>query len=200
MNLACAIVETNKHDDLFQVICNHLYHLPENTKLYFFGSKNTYYIKQLIDCEFIEVNVNSIDDYNNLLKSVSFWETFTEDRVLIFQRDSRLLRKGIEDFYEYDYIGASWHFAPFVGNGGLSLRNPKAMIDCLNKISITTNNEDIYFGFSIPLLGYKVAPIHIANKFSVETKFYLGSFGYHAIEKWLNKNECEQIKNQYGHN
>lgn len=200
MNLGCAIVETKHTDDLFQIICEHLFYLPENTKLYFFGSNKTAYIKELLDCEFIEVDVNSIEDYNQLLKSVSFWETFKEDRILIFQKDSMLLRKGIEDFYEYDYIGASWHFAPFVGNGGLSLRNPKAMIDCINKISITTNNEDIYFGFSLPLLGYKVAPVHIANKFSVETKFYLGSLGYHAIDKWLTKEQCVQIKQQYGHN
>lgn len=197
MILSCAIVETKNKNGLLEVINNHINYLPKNTKLYLFGSKETEYIKELVDCEFYYVEINSIEDYNKLLKSISFWEIFKEERVLIFQHDSRLLRFGIEEFYQWDYIGASWNFSPFVGNGGLSLRNPKAMIDCLKTISVSTNNEDIYFGFALPMKGYKVAPVHIANKFSIETKFYLGSFGYHAIEKYLSEEQCKQIKTQY---
>jgi hypothetical protein len=30
-------------------------------------------------------------------------------RVLIFQMDTMIYKSGIEQFYEYDYIGAPWN-------------------------------------------------------------------------------------------
>lgn len=63
-----------------------------------------------------------------------FWEQFeSADRVLLFQADSILCSKSaahLEDFAEWDLIGA-----PIAGdfgagyNGGLSLRNPKLMLE-----------------------------------------------------------------------
>jgi hypothetical protein len=58
-------------------------------------------------------------------------------------------------------------------------------------------NEDIYFAHGCNLLNLKIAPVEVANKFSVETQFHLGSMGFHAIDKWLTKEECKQIKKQY---
>lgn len=197
MSLAAVIVDT-RNVSLFQVITEHLYFLPKDTKLYVFSSENQRHLQELLNCEFHVVDVNSISDYNRLLTSKSFWEKIEEENVLIFQEDSRILRKGIEEFYEWDYVGASWKFPPYVGNGGLSFRKNSKMIEIIEAISWTGElNEDIYFAYGCQMLNLKLAPIEVANKFSVETQFHLGSFGYHAIEKWLTLEQCKQIKKQY---
>jgi len=197
MSLAAVIVDT-RNVSLFQVITEHLYFLPKDTKLYIFSSENQRHLEELLKCEFHVVDVNSIADYNRLLTSKSFWEKIEEENILIFQEDSRLLRKGIEEFYEYDYVGASWNFAPYVGNGGLSFRKRSAMLKVINSCNWTDGvNEDIYFAHGCNLLNLKIAPVEVANKFSVETQFHLGSMGFHAIDKWLTKEECKQIKKQY---
>lgn len=66
----------------------------------------------------------------------AYWQRVQGDRVLVFQEDSVPCSKAshsITDFFKYDYIGAPWPWYPFVGNGGLSLRNRTALIRLLNE-------------------------------------------------------------------
>jgi len=140
--LAAVIVDTRRLS-LYQVITEHLYYLPNYTKLYIFSSEDNRHLQEMLNCEFNVVEVNTIKCYNKLLKNKEFWNKIKEENVLIFQEDSRLLKEGIEDFYEWDYVGATWNFHPFV------------------------------------------------------TQFHLGTLGYHAIEKWLSEEQCNQIKTQY---
>lgn len=144
-----------------------------------------------------EKRINSINSYNALLTNIKFWESLPFDKVLIFQHDSGLLRNGIEDFMEWDYIGAAWQWQEIGGNGGLSLRTVKAMIDTLKKTTYSIHkhgNEDVYF--SNHLLG-KLAPRTECEKFSCEAIFTLGTLGYHAINKYLTDSEVKTILNQY---
>lgn len=143
-------------------------------------------------------DVHYIRDYNKLLTSRSFWESIEEENILIIQHDSGLLRPGIEEFYEWDYIGAAWNFEPYVGNGGLSFRHKSAMLKIIDNVPYNGyTNEDMYFGAGCKLLGLKLAPIEEANKFSCESQFLLGTLGYHAIERWLTPDQVNQIKTQY---
>lgn len=53
-----------------------------------------------------ESNIN-IDQYNNLLCSYDFWDTFSNfEHVLINQWDSYIFKKIPKTFFEYDYVGA----------------------------------------------------------------------------------------------
>lgn len=196
-NLAAVIVDT-RNVSLFQVITEHLYFLPKDTKLYVFSSDNQRHLQELLNCEFNVVSISNINDYNKLLTSSEFWNKIQEENILIFQEDSRLLREGIEDFYEWDYVGASWSFYPLVGNGGLSFRKRSAMLRVISSCNWTDGvNEDIYFAHGCKLLNLKLAPVEVANKFSVETQFHLGSMGYHAIDKYLTIEQTNKIKKQY---
>ena len=196
-NLAAVIVDT-RNISLFQIINEHLYYLPKDTKLYVFSSENQRALQELLKCEFHVVSINSIADYNNLFTNREFWEKIEEENILIFQEDSRLLCTGIEEFYEYDYVGASWGFYPYVGNGGLSFRKKSAMLKIIDNINLWDKvNEDIYFSTGCKLMNLKLAPVEVANKFSVETQFHLGSMGYHAIDKWLTEEQCKKIRTQY---
>ena len=146
---------------------------------------------------------NSIEGYNKTLTSLLFWESMEKEfeNVLIFQHDSGLLRTGIEEFYEYDFIGAPLYHIDFpCMNGGLSLRSPKAMIACIKDMPFDQykhGNEDIYFCKQLQKLGFNLPTKEVAQKFSVETVYGLGSLGYHAMDKYLTPQQCETIKNQY---
>jgi hypothetical protein len=195
--LAAVIVDTRRLS-LYQVITEHLFYLPKYTKLYIFSSEDNRHLQEMLNCEFHVVEINDIKGYNKLLKSKNFWNKIKEENILIFQEDSRLLREGIEDFYKYDYVGAAWDFYPFVGNGGLSFRHKSAMLKVLEVCNPENDiNEDVYFAWGCNVLKLILAPVHVANKFSCETQFNLGTLGYHAIEKYLSLEQVNEIKKQY---
>ena len=154
--------------------------------------------------------------YSKLLASVNFWNLFYGDKILIYQEDSCIFKTNINDFLEYDYIGAPWSKNQNdnelnVGNGGFSLRTKQIMIDIINKIKIEDTKfntstleymkncnliigpEDVYF--SLNMIKYnigKVASWDIANKFSIETQYNDNSLGGHNF--WLcDKNWKEHI-------
>jgi hypothetical protein len=137
--------------------------------------------------------------YNNILTNANFWRSCIYDRVLIFQHDSGLLKTGIEEFLEWDFIGAWIRNIPGCMNGGLSIRNPKVMFEICVKHPYkgmgVHGNEDIYFCNKMRELGYKLPDKETCNKFSVETEFELGSVGYHAIDKY--HNNYKEIIKQY---
>lgn len=143
--------------------------------------------------------INNQHDYNKLLTSKRFWRVMP-DKVLIFQHDSMLLRTGIEEFLEWDYVGAPWKFQEHGGNGGLSIRDKKAMLHVIDSIewSPQLGNEDVYFcNFLIAQSASKLAPREVCEKFSCESIFKLGTLGYHAIDKYLTPEQVTQIKCQY---
>lgn len=137
------------------------------------------------------------ESYNHLMTRKSFWEEYIDyNRILIIQHDSGILRFGIEEFMMYDYVGAPFKWLERGGNGGLSLRNPKAMIDVLNQHEWNSKlgyAEDWFYSKHVK----NIAPREVCFKFSVEAIFQLGSFGYHAIERYLPKEEVDLILNQY---
>lgn len=203
--LAAVIVETRLLPYLVDVIKNHLSFLPEGTDLIVYGSDLN---ESLIKENFPNVIFNkfasskmTMAEYNRFLTNSVFWKALENyNRVLIFQHDSRILRKGIEEFYQWDYIGSPWTFQKHGFNGGFSLRNPKVMRQICEKF--TWNgivNEDIYFSnnmFLFPTV-YKMAPREEGLKFAVEAVFSMGTLGYHAAHKWLKISEVKSILRQY---
>lgn len=147
--------------------------------------------------------ISSEREYNLLLTSKEFWENIPFDKVLIFQHDSLLLRHGIEDFLQYDFVGAPIfheHLPMPCMNGGLSLRSKSKMLEVIEKIPYDYNlhgNEDIYFCRGIEKIGGNLPTKEGAQSFSVESVFSLGSLGCHAIDKYLTPEQCELILNQY---
>ena len=150
--------------------------------------------------------------YSVLLASKSFWEMFSGEKILLYQEDSCIFKSNIDDFLQWDYIGA-----PFlktqndtpncVGNGGLSLRTRQIMIDVIDRISMqdaiigsstikymrnngmTVCPEDVYFSKNMQDYGIgRVADWDSALAFSSETVHNGDSFGGHNFwlsdEKW----------------
>jgi hypothetical protein len=178
MKFAVSLIESRK--DCFEIWKSHERFLP--------------------DCSlYIDTSVSSIKQYNELLTSLEFWNEFEEDYILIIQHDSGILRTGIEEFYEWDYVGAPWKFQEHGGNGGLSWRSKEAMIWCINQKpwGPSLGNEDVYFSNLLKDSPFKLAPREVCERFSCESIYKEGTLGYHAIEKYLTPEQVTKIKTQY---
>lgn len=202
MMRTAVIVETRELPDLVRVIDSHMKMLP-GFKLIVFGSTLNEGIikKNFPEARFIDLGVTTFSemDYNRLLASRFFWDQCL-GKVLIFQHDSRILREGVEEFIEWDYVGAPWQFQEHGGNGGLSLRSQTMMKKVINTVEYNPSrhgNEDVYFSNYIPHLGGKLAPREVCERFSCESIFKLGTLGVHAIEKYLTAEQVSQILTQY---
>jgi len=210
MKLCAAIVET-RDLNLEEVFDRHVPYLPEDTTYFLFtrphlieNYSNTLHNVNIISIEPID---DSVHCFNLLLTDQGpwFWEHFLDfDRVLMFQNDSGLLRTGIEEFYEYDFIGAPWfthlpEYHPHCCNGGFSLRNPKVMFDISKKYHWGRNfGEDMFFTrHLVDNKEGKLAPYEVAKKFSVEALFALVTLGYHKPWYYLSTSQWQQIQEQY---
>jgi hypothetical protein len=186
-----------------EVIDRHLDYLPGWELVGFIQPNSLEVFREYNAKAFIASRINNGADYNRLLTTPSFWEKLLKyDKVLIFQADSGLLRKGIDEFLDYDYVGAPWKAnAPWAradragGNGGLSIRSPKNSLNLLLKkpYNPSYGNEDVYFTHNLS----NVAPYETCRKFSVETEFQLDTLGWHAIDKHLTSTEVSKILQQY---
>ncbi len=209
MKKGAILIESREIDNLREIIEDHLKLLPSDWGFNLYLSSKNYEsvmnrgkFDRKIDL-FQIPNAFGLKEYNEALTSVNFWKMLPYDKVLILQSDSMLLKPGIDDFLQWDYIGASWKSNKrFIGNGGLSIRSRDTMIEICDKFNYDgKTNEDYWICENMFNSGIgKLAPIEVADTFSVETKFILGSLGYHAIEKWLPQKQCELIKNQYKNN
>jgi hypothetical protein len=150
-------------------------------------------------------NKFEIEDYNTLLKSSSFWRNLEGcDKCMLVQNDGMLVRPGVENIVsEYDYVGAPWRQGQtllqhatnpeLVGNGGLSIRSVRAMIEIceageknggiydlfINGAQPTP--EDVFFSRGIHELRdkYKIAPRAVAMQFASEQDITETSLGFH---------------------
>lgn len=129
----------------------------------------------------------SSQSYSRLLTSAPFWHLFDEDYILIFQADTRFCmgsNRRVQDFVgRFDYIGAPWAArtesgkragqCAGVGNGGFSLRNRTAMLDCTRWLSRqpARGNEDGLFVRCLVALRYRMPTCAQALAFAVEMYF-----------------------------
>jgi hypothetical protein len=173
-----AVIIENRNIDVAGVIARHKKFLPE--------------------CEIIHINNPSVVDaytYNNVITDGAFWDKLPFDKVLVFQADSWLVRHGVEEFFEYDYVGAPWQWQHEGGNGGLSLRTKSVMLDIIKKFPYSSllGNEDVYFSNHIGYVGGKLAPREVCSKFSMEATYYPNTLGVHSArgkevyDKFYNK-------------
>lgn len=214
------IVEPREHDLLEGIIRNVCYFLNQHPDLeeknkwnivVFHGINNYEFIKNKLvnfDIKYINMNVDNItaDEHNLLLQQVFFWKNIQEyTNALIFQTDSCLLHRINTKFLEYDFVGArilnpgAKTPKDFGMNGGLSLRNVKSMINCLelvNKDIINTYRqrnakgefspikilaEDIFFWHCLEVLGKNMPKKELLPEFSIETTLDF-DFDYHKLK------------------
>jgi hypothetical protein len=182
------------------------------------GNLNYEFMKKLCskisnNIKIIKTNYDNLmpNDYNVFLTSIDFWNLLHGNKILIYQEDSFIFKKNIEEFIEWDFIGAPWpkntNDTPNrVGNGGLSLRTKQKMINVIKKIPIQNtlmnestkiymknNNltycpEDVYFSLNMQKFNIgKVANFDAAFNFSSESINNPNSFAGHNF--WISDNK-----------
>ena len=212
----CAVCIENRFLPIMYIIVNQLKRfLNEDWCIILFVSKDVYdkyveiFINSNIKIHIIEEDIYDVITYNKYLLTNKLWNRLNKyERVLIFQSDTMIYRYGIEHFLEYDYVGAPWpsnlNITPRVGNGGFSLRNPLACIECIkrkNEVIIPNyaqyednlklldgeHPEDIFFSQAMHTLGYKIPDPYISQFFSIETcEFNKKTIGSHKLDVFNN--------------
>jgi len=245
--LAALIIEDRFFEDFGKICSEHMKHLPKDTDLFVYTSEENKekYTEQLKKYKIkpTYLNYNQEQEIPTTIKYIPGLSQLLEDkrmkslfnicmvmttpeflkdyfdyeRVLIFQRDTAILRGGIEGFFEYDYIGAPcYNFVrdQTIQNGGLSLRNPRVMEYICRLYGWKTDIQDMmvvgqyssasFFAedifFCLRLIKHnagKLAPLDVSQRFSVESRFELGTLGYHRIDAYLTEDEQKQVKEQY---
>ena len=124
------------------------------------------------------------------------------EHILLFQSDSILCANSprmVEDFLEYDFIGAP--IDPKYGqgmNGGLSLRKRETMLRVIERNQFTgkpedgSEFEDQWFFQKLEELprgpnnatGARLPSVEVAAGFSVETMWRQQPFGLHQVSRW----------------
>lgn len=207
-NKCAVIVEPRDHPHLEYVIRNVSYFLGDEwSVLLMHGIQNTNASEilgsKLPNMGLLKLPVNDLKPtsnpgYNELLTSVSFYNSIPAETILIFQTDSILLRKGIDEFLEFDYVGAPWCFGG-MGNGGLSLRKKSKMIEIILKTPYATSGtgaEDVYFStLAKRTPNTKLPTIQKAMAFSVETMYHPSPLGVHDFYCYMPEPQMRSLLN-----
>jgi hypothetical protein len=152
-------------------------------------------------------------EYSAMLCNPMFWQCLLDgfkcEHALIFQCDTLLLKgsKAIDAFLKYDYVGAPWpgcgigmalppnnrRMQMTVGNGGLSMRNVRAMLSITLKYPYPCElgvPEDVYFSYWMKVheTEYWVPTSDESSAFSMEHVHNPDAAGLHAPPLAL---ECE---------
>lgn len=160
-----------------------------------------------------------IDTYNTILKSTKTWDIIGGKKVLIIQEDGFLMRKGVEQFLDVDYVGAPWVDAEtnayikeyvnpmLVGNGGFSLRDAqksKMITEKYEKEKYTLfyDNqveipEDVYFVQCLIEEDAHLPDTNRASLFASEQILNLKSLGFHKAWVYHPREHVEAFFNSY---
>ena len=203
-NTRCAlIIETRPLFFLPMVVRNVMHFLGPRWNLRVLGSpRSLRYLEESLpgwDLSPAEVTPRprlAIADYNRLLLSPRLWEALPEDKVLVFQSDSLLTGPNIEDFEEYDYIGApcGTFDENYIANGGLSLRTRETMLECLRRHTPeATEPEDVFFTRAARRGGVRMPDFKTATLFSVESVYTGHPVGVHGTDKFFHPVEVAEL-------
>lgn len=205
------IVETRRHPNLGAVV--RAFHSQLRIPIQIFhGEGNRDFVRATLcgaEADAITFCQLPVDDlpaqlYNALLLSEKFWLSFTgREKILIFQSDALCCGGSdyqLSDFMAFDYIGSMWHRDRPVGiiadggNGGLSLRDWQASVDCLRRFPPRAwpGGEDGYFVFHMDIAGMRVGDREACARFSTQQRFLKRSWGVHNPVA-LSKEEQAQL-------
>ena len=205
-----AIIIEPRNDDLLILVVKNILDKIKNIKIHIFhGTLNQKLLqenfkKEIINKNIILTNLNlknlTIEEYNNYLTDINFWNNLVGEHILVFQIDSIICNydeEFIKECCKYGFVGApvkKWDI-PWQ-NGGLSLRKKSLIIKAIEDKNIGEEYfpEDRYFTV-VKKHIINTAPYKIANRFSVEKFYYEKPFGVHKFWEYFDKNMINKLIN-----
>jgi hypothetical protein len=200
---AAILVETRPHFFVPKVIRNVMYFLGPRWNLHIMSSEHSHgYLHEALRGWNVGITkVPSLGlriarhDYRAMKLSRDFWMRFRESKLLIFEVDSLLSGPNVEDFIDYDFVGAPCGFSgeQYAANGGLSLRTRQVMLDCLSRFTPEPGiPEDVFFTNAVRNLGGKMPDYETATRFSVESIYTAHPVGVHGTDKYYHSAEVAE--------
>jgi hypothetical protein len=206
------IVEPRCHQALSFVLLNFCENLSDDWGfIIYHGCNNKSFLEDIINNELeiyknrivklVNLNVDNLTNrqYNQIMKCKYFYDNIETEIFLIFQIDSLIIKENkniINEFLNYDYVGAPWKNEK-VGNGGLSLRKKSKILEIIEKVDPDfKKNEDEYFSLQNVVDLYCPSYTN-AQQFSVETVFNKAPFGVHNCYNYLDNDEWSYLTNKY---
>ena len=189
------IIETRLSLNLVLVIKNAIEKLP-NFNLMLMSTKP---VIEYVKNEFGNIPYTAVlnkskinlQEYSELLRSPLLWNSIKEERVLVFQSDTLILRNISEnEFPSLSMLGAVCvdfeNEDKFIMNGGFSFRDKKLMKDLCNNKIITSKIEDIFFTEQIRKFYPELLPsMNECNDFAIESiGNKLKAKGIHGTDKY----------------
>jgi hypothetical protein len=192
---AAVLLETRPHFFAPKVIRNVMYFLGPRWNLHILCSEYSHgYLQEALrgwDVSIAKIPGVGIcfprEDNRAMRLSPEFWMRFRESRLLIFETDSLLSGPNVEDFANFDFVGAPCRQLDenYIANGGLSLRNRQVMLDCLAHFTPEPGTrEDVFFTNAVRDLGATMPDLETATHFSVETVYNTHPVGVHGTDKY----------------
>jgi hypothetical protein len=135
-------------------------------------------------------------EYNALLKTKDFWNTFEEEHIITLETDCYLVTYIPDSIYEYDYVASQWGWLPNEpGGGGLSYRKCSVMKEICNMNNIDINcMQDIFASDGVKKLNLKYS-----HSYFTESTFLNDYIGTHQWWTFLpvDDPECKDIIKYY---
>jgi len=208
------IVEPRCHPHLEAVIRITMHSLgPEWGLQIFHGSANENFVRSMCagwsHVHFYNLGVPnlSLPEYNCMCLDEKgiFWSNVLGEHILQFETDSVLVRRGIDRFLGYSYVGAPWSWAlednkPFVvGNSGLSLKKKADILSLLGDMGNVDKsgaiNCDVAIAKAFCRKGNEVAIPEVAEarRFASETIYFENALGVHKPWRYHLPSQMEKL-------
>lgn len=212
-DITATIVEAREHKH-FKAVVKNLIHNTEHLNIglhIFHGTKNEKYVKDALqgvaNVKFTDLGVENLDieAYNKIMLSKKFLNAIETEKFIVFQTDVITFKKLDSEFLKYDYIGAPWsknnhkEYKASVGNGGLSIRKKKVMLEILDlKIPRKPlQPEDLYLAQILKSHNFKLPSFVKAKSFATEDIYTLDTFGCHKSWELRTKKQLTNLLKQH---
>ncbi len=202
---ALILVERRCHPNLLFCLQNAVYFARGYAVHIFCSAANVEYIRFLLGPQADNVHLHiqfqgigspsqGYSEYNNLLKTLAFWEQFKEEHLITLETDCYFLRPIPEEIYMFDYVASKWTWMPQEpGGGGLSYRKRSMMVDICTKYPQGPPAQDAFASDGIKALGYTFPNEEQAQRFFTEAYYSPHAIGTH---QWWTY--CPQILGKEG--
>ena len=185
------IVERRCHPNLKFCIQNAAYYARGYSIHIFCSKANLDFINIITGTQFNNLHIYPIFDdlgtpeagkneYNNLLRTHSFWNTFKEEHIITIETDSYFMKPIPDSIYAYDYVGSKWvskEAEP--GGGGLTYRKVSVMKESLELNIEGHEMQDTFVSHGIQQLNKKFPTLEEAFNYFIEGHISNNGIGTH---------------------
>jgi hypothetical protein len=199
------IVERRCHPNLKFCLQNAAYYARGYSIHIFCSMANLDFIHLICGKQFENINVYPIfkdigtpeagkKEYNDLLKTYAFWNTFKEDHIITIETDSYFLKPIPSSIYEFDYVGSKWvsrENEP--GGGGLTYRKVSVMKEIIDLNIEDHEMQDTFASHGIQRLNKKFPTLEEAFYYFIEGHISDGGVGTHQWWTFVHNLEDETI-------